>query len=219
MRTDFGFRISDFGFRACVFAMAAVSLAACRQEMYDQPKYEPLEASAFFADGQSARHPVEGTVSRGMLRSDTRLYAGKEEGRLLTSFPLPVTRELLVRGRERYDIFCAPCHDRVGSGNGMVVQRGYRPPPSFHIERLREAPVGHHFDVITSGFGAMPDHAAQIPAEDRWAIVAYVRALQLSQGAKLTDVPAETRTRLLSGEAVPAPAPASASKESQGGGH
>ncbi len=179
-----------------VLLAALVLAAACRQEMYNQPRYKPLGKSDFFADGRNARPPVEGTVARGMLRADTRLYAGKEGNTLVGVFPLPVTRALLDRGRQRYEIFCAPCHDRTGGGNGMVVQRGYRPPPSFHIDRLRQRPVGHFFDVITNGVGAMPDYASQIPPEDRWAIVAYVRALQLSQGAPLSLVPPEKRAEL-----------------------
>lgn len=183
--------------------MVALLMTACRQEMYDQPKYEPLEASTFFPDGQAARPRVEGTVFREAAGGDPRVATGKEGGRLLAEFPLPATRALLTRGRERYDIFCAPCHDRVGEGNGMVVQRGYRAPPSLHIDRLREAPVGHFFDVITNGFGAMPDYAAQIPPGDRWAIVAYVRALQLSQRAPAAEVGPEDRAQLLSGGTPP----------------
>ena len=182
---------------AILTAMLVLSAAtACRQEMYDQPRYKPLGKSDFFADSRQARPPVEGTVARGMLRADARLYSGKEGAALVSVFPLPVTRALLDRGRQRYDIFCAPCHDRTGGGNGMVVQRGYRQPPAFAIDRLREQPVGHFYDVITNGFGAMPDYAAQIGVEDRWAIVAYVRALQLSQAARVEDVPAEKRAEL-----------------------
>jgi len=177
--------------------------------MYDQPRYKPLGKSDFFADNRQARPPVEGTVARGMLRADSRLYAGKEGNALVSVFPLPVTRPLLERGRQRYNIFCAPCHDRTGAGNGMVVQRGYRQPPSFHIDRLREQPVGHFFDVITNGLGAMPDYAAQISVEDRWAIVAYVRALQLSQGARVADVPPESRAELDRAKPTGEPSPAS----------
>jgi mono/diheme cytochrome c family protein len=151
--------------------------------MHDQPKYEPLEATTFFDDGMSARPPVPGTVARGSLGGDELFLTGKVGGQPAPVFPYPVTREMVDRGQERYDIFCAPCHDRVGTGRGMVVRRGYREPPSLHIERLRAAPPGHFFDVITNGFGAMPDYRAQIPPADRWAIVAYVRALQLSQHA------------------------------------
>ncbi len=173
-----------------------LALCACRQEMYDQPRYKPLGKSDFFADARQSRPLVEGTVARGMLREDARFYTGKTGAALVSEFPLPVTRPLLERGRQRYDIFCAPCHDRTGAGNGMVVQRGYRPPPSFHIDRLRLQAVGYFFDVITNGLGAMPDYAAQIPPEDRWAIVAYVRALQLSQDARVADVPPGDRAKL-----------------------
>ncbi len=168
----------------------------CRQDMAEQPRYDPLEASTFFADGQSARPLPPGTVARGYLREDTELYTGKSGKDFTNTFPFPVTRTVLERGQERYNIFCSPCHDRTGSGNGMIVRRGYTPPPSFHQDRLREAPVGYFFDVITNGFGAMPDYAAQIPPRDRWAIVAYIRALQLSQHATLEDVPAEERAKL-----------------------
>jgi hypothetical protein len=177
--------------------------------MYDQPRYKPLGKSDFFADHRQSRPLVEGTVARGMLREDGRFYTGKTGVALVTVFPLPVTRPLLDRGRQRYDIFCAPCHDRTGSGNGMVVQRGYRPPPSLHIDRLRQQAVGYFFDVITNGLGAMPDYAAQIPPEDRWAIVAYVRALQLSQDAAVGDVPPGDRVKLDFPTAAAAPDPAS----------
>jgi mono/diheme cytochrome c family protein len=186
-----------------------LALSACRQEMYDQPRYKPLGKSDFFADERQSRPLVEGTVARGMLREDARFYTGKNGAALVTVFPLPVTRPLLDRGRQRYDIFCAPCHDRTGAGNGMVVRRGYRPPPSFHIDRLRQQAVGYFFDIITNGLGAMPDYAAQIPPEDRWAIVAYVRALQLSQDARVADVPTGDRAKLDFPQAAAAPEPAS----------
>lgn len=180
-----------------VFSLVAVVLAgACRQDMHDNPRYEPLEASPFFQDGRASRIPVEGTVPRGALREDDRFFRGKVGAIPVAEFPMPVTRALLARGRGRYDIFCAPCHDRAGSGLGMVVRRGYRRPPSFQEERLRQAAPGYHYDVITSGFGSMPDYAAQIAPEDRWAIVAYIRALQLSQRAALADVPEAERKKL-----------------------
>jgi mono/diheme cytochrome c family protein len=169
------------------WGLALVVTAACRQDMHDQPKYEPLEASNFFPDGQTSRPLVEGTVARGQLREDEHFYTGKIGGQLATTFPAPVTRDVVDRGQERYNIYCAPCHDRVGRGEGMIVQRGYRQPQSFHIDRLREAPPGHFFDANTNGFGAMPDYRAQIRPEDRWAIVAYIRALQLSQHASEAD--------------------------------
>ncbi len=166
----------------------------CRQEMYDQPKYKPLEKSDFFADQRASRPLVEGTVARGALAAAPMPAAGAPSAEALwTTMPIPLTRGVLFRGRERFEIFCAPCHDRTGGGEGMVVRRGYRPPPSLHIERLREAPIGHFYDVMTRGLGAMPDYAQQIPPEDRWAIAAYVRALQLSQRATIGDVPEEER--------------------------
>lgn len=184
--------------------MAAVALTVgCRRDMQDQPKYKNLRRSAFFDDGRSARPLVEGTIARGHLNDDEHLYAGKANGTLAATFPFPVTRAVLERGGERYDIYCAPCHDRTGSGNGMIVQRGYRRPSSFHTDRLRQIPVGYFFDVMTHGFGVMPSYAAQVPARDRWAIAAYLRALQLSQHASVADVPAAERARL---DAAAAPA-------------
>jgi hypothetical protein len=171
-------------------------LAGCQQKMADQPRYEPLAKSDFFSDERSARPLVEGTVARGDLRSDSVLYTGKINGKLTETLPFPVTKNVLLRGQERFDIFCSPCHDRIGTGQGMVVKRGLRAPPSFHIDRMRMAPAGHFFDVITHGFGIMADYATQISAKDRWAIIAYIRALQLSQNAKLADVP-ETERRAL----------------------
>jgi len=182
---------------ATALALAGVLLLiSCRQDMFDQPRSKPLRQSDFFGDKRLARPPVPGTVARGQLRDDPHLFTGRVNGALVTTFPFPITRDVLERGRERYNIFCTPCHDRVGDGNGMVVLRGYRAPPSLHIDRLRDAPVGHYYDVITNGLGAMPDYAAQIPVRDRWAIVAYVRALQLSQRATLADVPLAARTEL-----------------------
>jgi mono/diheme cytochrome c family protein len=182
-----------FAIFAC-FALIVVS--ACRQDMHDQPKYVPLRESTFFGDGRSARPLVEGTVARGHLRDDALLYTGRVGKEDATAFPFPIDARVLARGRERFDIFCSPCHGRTGQGDGMVVRRGYRRPPSYHQDRLREAPVGHFFDVITNGFGAMPDYASQIAAADRWAIVAYIRALQLSEHATLADVPAGERDRI-----------------------
>ena len=172
----------------------------CRQDMHDQPKYESLEASTFFPDGRASRPLVPGTVARGQLREDTHLYEGKIAGKPAETFPFPIDLKTLQRGQQRYNIYCTPCHDGVGSGNGMVVRRGFRAPPSYHIERLRQVPPGYLYDVITNGFGAMQDYAAQIPVRDRWAIVAYVRALQLSQHATLNDVPETERQNLRSGE-------------------
>jgi mono/diheme cytochrome c family protein len=167
--------------------------------MQDQPKYIPLRPSTFFADGRSERPLVEGTVARGHLEADTAFYTGKIDGKVVEAFPFAITRDALDRGQQRFNIYCSPCHDRLGTGLGMVVRRGYRRPPSFHIERLRKASVGYIFDVITEGFGAMPDYAAQIEPYDRWAIVAYVRVLQLSQDASINDVPPEARAQLITG--------------------
>jgi len=180
----------------CVMLLVLLLLAGCRQKMADQPRYEPLGRSTFFDDERAARPLVEGTVARDHLRTDEHLYQGKQRGNLVDTFPFPVTLAVLSRGRERYDIFCSPCHDRVGTGQGMIVRRGYRPPPSMHIERLRQAPAGHFFDVMTSGFGVMPDYRQQIRPEDRWAIAAYIRALQFSQHATVADVPPDQRQQL-----------------------
>lgn len=167
-----------------------------RQAMYDQPKHEPLEASAFYADGRASRVPPKGTVARGHLRIDTHMYEGRVDGELATTLPIELTDAVMARGRERYDIFCSPCHGVLGSGDGMVVRRGMKAPPSFHTDRLRDAPVGYTYDVISNGFGAMYSYASRIPVQDRWAITAYVRALQLSRNATIDDVPASERARL-----------------------
>jgi mono/diheme cytochrome c family protein len=174
----------------------SVGLAACRQDMHDAPRYEPLEASTFFADGGASRALVANTVPRGFLREDELLNTGKEGGQLADVFPMPVTAQVMARGQERFNVFCAPCHGRTGVGNGMIVQRGFRQPPSYHEPRLREAPAGYFFDVMTNGFGAMQDYAAQVPVADRWAIAAYIRALQLSHAATVADVPADRRSDL-----------------------
>ena len=180
-----------------VLALAAFSLAGCRQDMHDQPKYIPLRPSAFFADGRSERPLIEGTVARGHLNDDTAFYTGKgPDGKALDTFPFPVTKDVVERGQTRYNVYCAPCHDRTGSGDGMIVKRGYHKPPSYHIDRLRQVPNGYIYDVITNGFGAMPDYSAQIAPRDRWAIVAYVRALQMSENATVGDVPADARGQL-----------------------
>ncbi|HJY86184.1 MAG TPA: c-type cytochrome [Candidatus Acidoferrales bacterium] len=163
--------------------------------MADQPRYKPLSASPFFGDGRSARPLVAGTVPRNSLaEEDLRVPKDAE------NFPIPVTRELLERGRERFNIYCSVCHGLLGEGNGMIPRRGFRHPPSYHQDRLREAPVGHFYDVITNGFGAMPDYAAQVAARDRWAIIGYIRALQLSQHAPARELPPEDRARLGGGD-------------------
>jgi mono/diheme cytochrome c family protein len=177
--------------------------------MHDNPRYEPLEASTFFSDGRSQRPLVANTVARGHLREDEHLYAGKVNGQLATIFPVEVTEEVMLRGQERYNVFCSPCHGRTGVGDGMVVRRGFRGPVSFHDPRLRQAPPGYLFDVMTNGFGLMPDYASQVPVTDRWAIAAYVKALQLSRNATVNDVPADRRGDLeAAGAAAPPIAPA-----------
>ncbi len=166
--------------------------------MHDQPKYQPLEATSFFNDGRSSRPLVPDTVARGAdeLREDAHLYTGKSNGVAAETFPFPISADVMVRGRERYGIYCAPCHGAVGDGDGMIVRRGYRRPPSLHEERLRLAAPGHYFDVMTNGFGAMSDYASQVRVRDRWAITAYIRALQLSQHATLADIPPDARGEL-----------------------
>ena len=181
------------------------ALGACRQDMHDAPSYDPLQESTFFADGRASRVLVANTVARGQLREDEHLFTGKINGQLATEFPMPVTAEVMARGQESFNAFCSPCHGRTGEGNGMIVQRGFRQPPSYHEDRLIEAPPGHFFDVMTNGFGAMQDYAAQVPVADRWAIAAYIRALQLSRRATMADVPADRRAELDAAPAAPAP--------------
>jgi len=214
----------------CTWGVPAVLvlLVGCdRLDMYDQPRYKPLAASSFFDDGLSARPRVEGTVARGELRDDEPLYTGKQAGKLVSQIPraayravqngdadrfdrsvdqaklTELRRALIMRGRERFDIYCSVCHGRTGDGDGMIVRRGFPKPPSLHIERLQNAPAGHFFDVATNGLGAMPSYANRIDVEDRWAIVAYVRALQLSQNAQIGDVPVDQRQNLLGAQSPP----------------
>ena len=169
--------------------LATLALAGCRQDMHDQPRFKPLARSDFYADMRSARPPVEGTVARGEWHEDSYFYSGKVGNQPGDAIPFPVSEEVLARGQERFNIYCSPCHSRLGDGNGMIVQRGFRPPPSFHTDRLRKAPLGYFYGVITNGFGAMPEYASQILPRDRWDIVAYIRALQLSQNATAADLP------------------------------
>jgi mono/diheme cytochrome c family protein len=164
--------------------------------MQDTPKAKTFRPSRFFDDRLTARPLVSGTVPAGGLADDELLYSGTVNGRLATVFPFPVTRQVIERGQERFNIFCSPCHGRLGDGGGMIVQRGFRRPPSYHIDRLRKAPVGHFYDVITHGLGSMYDYADRVAPRDRWAIVAYIRALQLSQDATLADVPPRQRPQL-----------------------
>jgi len=183
----------------CLIACAVFVLAGCAQKMADQPKVKPLSDSAFFPDGQSARPLPPDTVANSVPVTDELLTTGKINGEDADVFPFPITKDVLLRGQERFNIYCAVCHDRAGSANGMVVQRGYASPPVLTSSRLIESPAGYFFDVITNGLAAadqMPPYASQIPVKDRWAIVAYIRALQLSQNAKLDDVPPEARKTL-----------------------
>ena len=173
-----------------------LTVAACRQDMHDQPKYRGLRGSDFFANGQSARPLVANTVPRGYLNDDRLLVTGKDGSADTAVFPFPVTDAVMARGQDRFNIYCSPCHGRTGMGDGMVVRRGFRRPPSLSEERLRNAAVGHLYDVITNGLGVMPDYQTQVPVDDRWAIVAYVRALQLSAYAPLDVVPAADRGKL-----------------------
>ena len=186
---------------AAVSLLAVIAVAtACRQDMHDQPRFKPQARNDFFPDLRAAREPVDGTVARGQLHEDTYFYTGKLGNNPGEALPFPVTQQVLERGQQRYNIFCAPCHSRVGDGKGMIPSRGFsRMPPSYHIERLQKAPAGYFFDVITNGLGIMQGYAAQIPAQDRWAIIAYIRALQLSQNASAADLP--------SGQTVPSAAP------------
>ena len=168
---------------------SAVGLAGCRQDMHNQPKFVPQRGTTFFADGRSARPQVENTVARGQLHEDSYFYSGMTDGKEGNTMPFPVTMEVLQRGQERYNIYCTPCHSRVGNGVGMIVQRGYARAGNFHTGRLQAAPLGHFFNVMSNGYGAMPDYAAQLTPADRWAVVAYIKALQLSQNAQESDVP------------------------------
>jgi cytochrome c553 len=179
-----------------VFGLFLLLLAGCRLDMHLQPKYLPYQATSFFPDGRSERQPVPGTVARGQLRTDELFYTGRENGVAANKFPFPITRADLERGRERFNVYCTPCHDYTGSGRGMIVQRGFPQPPSYHIQRLRDAPVGHFYEVITNGFGAMYSYAARIEPADRWRIAAYIRVLQFSQNAKIGDVPESERAKL-----------------------
>ncbi len=179
-----------------LLGLGLVLLGGCRQKMADQPSFDPYDSTTFFADHMSSRQPVQGTVARGQLRQNPHLYQGQVDGKPATTFPFEVTMETLERGHQRFDIYCSPCHGKTGDGNGMIVQRGYRRPPSYTDPKLLEAPPGHFFDVMTNGFGVMPSYALQVSPEDRWAIIAYIRALQLSQNATLADVPVDQRTTL-----------------------
>lgn len=185
-----------------VLALGALTTTttACRQDMHDQAKVKPLARSDFFEDELSARPLVDGTVPHGYLNADSAYYTGKTGKDYVAKAPVQVTEQLLHRGQERFNIFCSPCHDRTGNGRGMVVQRGYKPPPTYHQDRLRKVEDGYIFDVITNGFGAMPSYAPQVPAADRWAIVEWVRVLQLSQNVPEAGLPEQARKELEQGQ-------------------
>jgi mono/diheme cytochrome c family protein len=176
--------------------VAIFAIAGCRQQMADQPHKRPLESSNFFDDGMASRPAEPGTVARaGRAQNEQRLNS-KADGKLIDGFPFEVTMEVLARGRERYEIFCSPCHDRLGTGQGMIVRRGFTPARSFHDPRLRDAPAGHFFQVMTQGFGVMPSYANQLSEHDRWAVIAYIRALQLSRNARLDQLPPKDREKM-----------------------
>jgi mono/diheme cytochrome c family protein len=185
------------GLVGCGLACAGL-LAGCRQDMQDQPKFVPQRGTDFYADGRSARPQVENTVARGQLHQDAYFYTGMQSGKEGDAMPFPVTMEVLERGQERFNIYCTPCHSRVGNGAGMIVQRGYAKAGDFHTARLQAAPLGHFFNVMSNGYGAMPDYSAQLTPADRWAVVAYIRALQLSQNAKASDVASGEQVQPLS---------------------
>lgn len=182
---------------AGIAALALVCFASgCRRDMQVQPRYNPYDASTFFGDSRSARPLVPGTIARGQLHLDELLYTGKVDGREADVFPFPITRADLDRGRVRFNIYCSPCHDVTGSGRGMIVLRGFPPPPSLHLDRLRQAPAGHFFDVMTNGIGVMYSYSSRVSPEDRWRIAAYIRALQLSRQATFDDVPSAQQKAL-----------------------
>lgn len=197
--------------RILLFGSAAALLfvAGCRQDMQDEPKMIPQRGTTFFADGRSARPQVEHTVARGELDADQYFYTGLIDGKEQDAMPYPVTLEVLERGQERFNVYCTPCHSRVGNGDGMIVQRGYKPAGNYHDAKRLAEPLSHYFYVMTNGYGAMPDYSAQVTPVDRWAIAAYIRALQLSQNAKLSDVPAGAQVENLKGIAQQEGLPAS----------
>lgn len=180
--------------RSAGFILMAVFLAAC--DMQNQPKLKPLDGSDFFSDGRGSRPRVPGTVARGHLNDDELLVSGNMKGKPVDLFPFPVTEATLNWGRERYQIYCTPCHDRAGSGNGLVVRRGFPKPPSFHIDRLRKAPAGHFVNVISNGWGRMDSYGDRLTPEDRWAVTAWVRVLQRSQDTTVASIPVSERDRL-----------------------
>lgn len=169
-------------------------LAGCHTDMWRQPRQEPLDSSEFFADGQANRPLVPGTIARDHLREDDTYYTGTKDGKWVDQIPVPLTKELLLRGQERFSIYCSPCHGLLGDGQGMIAHRGFtlkRPVGNYHTDRLRNMPVGHFYDVITNGYGTMFSYASRIEPQDRWAVAAYIRALQLSQHASISDAKAD----------------------------
>jgi mono/diheme cytochrome c family protein len=193
------------GRRGLLVAALLLAAAGCRQDMHNQPKAIPLRESMFFKDGSSARPLVEGTIARGTLQDDAAFFTGKSGAAAVDALPFALTADVLDRGEQRFNIYCTPCHGMTGQGDGMIVRRGYRQPPSYHIDRLRQVPLGHFYDVMTNGFGAMPDYRAQIAPRDRWAIAAYIRALQLSQHAPAAELSPEERQKLSQPAAAAAP--------------
>ena len=181
----------------CGAFAATLVMAGCRQDMQDEPKFIPQRGTDFYADGRSARPQMENTVARGQLHEDSYFYTGLQDGKEGNTMPFPVTLQVLERGQERYNVYCTPCHSRVGNGEGMIVERGYRPAGDFHTPRLIAAPLGHFFNVMTNGYGAMPEYAAQVAPADRWAIVTYIKALQLSQNAKPADAAPDAKVESL----------------------
>jgi cytochrome c5 len=177
-------------------SVAIFAIAGCRQQMADQPHQRPLEPSNFFDDGMASRPVEPGTVTRAVREQNGLRFSSKVDGKLVDTFPFEVTMEVLARGQERYEIFCSPCHDRLGTGQGMIVRRGFTPARSFHDPRLREAPAGHFFEVMTQGFGQMPSYANQLSEQDRWAVIAYIRALQFSRNVRLDQLPPEDRAKM-----------------------
>lgn len=196
MRGKFEIRNANFASGLALFTLL-ITASACRRDMFNQPSSKPLSRNDFFQDNQMASRPlVAHTVARGHLDEDEAFYTGKIGTNLVTTFPIPITRETLERGRERFEIYCSVCHGRTGEGNGMIIQRGFPVPPSYHIDRLRQAPVGHFFDVMTQGYGIMYSYAERVEPADRWAIAAYIRALQLSHNVKFAELPPAERAQL-----------------------
>jgi mono/diheme cytochrome c family protein len=190
------FKVATKRTSAAAALAALILLSGCREDMHVQPRYNPYDASSFFEDGRSERRPVPGTVARGHLHPNDLLHTGRVYGQLADEYPFPILASDLSRGRERFNIYCSPCHDQTGRGHGMIVARGFPAPPSYHLDRLRQAPVGHLFEVMTKGQGTMSSYAARVSVEDRWRIAAYIRALQLSQHAPEAELPAQDRARL-----------------------